>query len=105
MRYEAILELESKFSVTLLTKTAGVSRTAYYTYKKREKKTSQIEELVLDIYRKSGKRMGYRSIKHVLKFKYNLIVNHKKVLRIMQKLGIQSIVRKKKRNGVSLYSD
>lgn len=96
MRYEAIMELESQFSITLLTKIAGVSRTAYYNYKKREKKSSQIEELILDIYRKSGKRMGYRQIKNALKNKYDLVVNHKKVLRIMQKLGIQSIVRKKK---------
>lgn len=49
MRYEAILELESKFSVTLLKKTAGVSRTAYYTYKKRKKKTSQIKNLCRNI--------------------------------------------------------
>jgi transposase-like protein len=96
IRYEAIMELDSHFSITLLTKVAGVSRKAYYKYKKREKKSSVIEELIMDIYRKSGKRMGYRSIKDVLKIKYNLIVNHKKVLSIMQKLGIQSIVRKKR---------
>jgi len=96
IRYEAIMELESQFSITLLTKVAGVTRSGYHKYKKREKKSSVIEELVLDIYRKSGKRMGYRSIKDVLKIKYNLVVNHKKVLSIMQKLGIQSIVRKKR---------
>jgi transposase InsO family protein/transposase-like protein len=96
IRYEAIMELESQFSITLLTKIAGVSRTAYYKYKNREIKSSVIEDLVLDIYRKSGKRMGYRQIKDVLTIKYNLVVNHKKVLGIMQKLGIQSIVRKKR---------
>ena len=79
-----------------MTKVAGVSRSGYYKYKKREKKSSEIEDLVLDIYQKSGKRMGYRSIKEVLKIKYNLIVNHKKVLGVMQKLRIQSIVRKKR---------
>ena len=39
----------------------------------------------------SPKRMDYRQIKDFLKIKYNLAVNHKKVLGIMQKLGIQSM--------------
>ena len=37
-------------------------------------------------------------IKDMLKDQYKLIVNHKKVLRIMQELGISSIVRRKRKN-------
>ncbi|SHH35954.1 Transposase InsO and inactivated derivatives [Thermosyntropha lipolytica DSM 11003] len=58
-------------------------------------KNADIEEKIIDIYEKSNKRAGYRTICQILKFKYNLTVNHKKVLRIMQENNIQSIVRKK----------
>src|SRR6056297_2862343 len=96
MKYEAILELETQFPITLLTKIAGVSRSAYYRYKNKPKPiTTKIEKLVIDIYRKSGKRKGYRPITDTLRNKYHLIVNKKKVLRIMQENNIQSVISKK----------
>jgi len=98
VKYEAIMELETQYPNTLLTKIAGVSRSAYYRYKNKPKGVNtKIEELVLDIYRKSGKRKGYRTIADSLKNKYHLRVNRKKVLRIMQEKGIQSIVKKKRK--------
>lgn len=77
-------------------KIAGVSRSAFYKYKRKPlKKTDEIEDLVVDIFNKSNKRAGYRTIKYILRNKYGRIVNHKKVLRIMRKNGLYSIVRKK----------
>ena len=77
---------------------AGVSRTAYYRYKKKPlKKLDAVEEKIIDLYHKSGKRAGYRSIKDLLRNKYNLVVNHKKVYRIMRENRLSSIVRKKHR--------
>ena len=52
---------------------------------------------ILDIYRKSGKKKGYRWITSDLR-KCGFIINHKTVLRLMQQLGIKSIVRAKKHN-------
>jgi len=79
-----------------LCKIAGVSRSAFYKYKRKPlKKTDEIEDLVVDIFNKSNKRAGYRTIKYILRNKYGRIVNHKKVLRIMRKNGLYSIVRKK----------
>ena len=59
------------------------------------KDESDLKDKINDLYLKSGKRAGYRMIKDMLKEKYNLIVNHKKVLRLMQELNIASIIRKK----------
>jgi len=75
---------------------AGVSRAAFYKYKKKPlKEPDEIKDLIIDIFNKSNKRAGYRTIKYILKNKYDLIVNHKKVQRIMQENGLYSIVRKK----------
>lgn len=88
--------MELEHPVWLLCEIAGVSRSAYYRYKRKPlKRDTQVEKLVLDIYHKSNKRAGYRTIKYTLKNEYNLTVNHKKVQRIMRENNIQSIVRKK----------
>lgn len=98
MKYKAILELELEYPVWLLCEIAGVSRSAFYKYKQKLiKEPDEIESLVIDIFNKSNRRAGYRTIKFILKSKYNLIVNHKKIQRIMRKNGLYSIVRKKHR--------
>lgn len=90
------MSLELDYPIWLLCEIAGISRTSYYNYKNKPlKNTTEIEKLILDIYYKSNKRAGYRTIKSILKTKYQLTVNHKKIYRIMRKNHIQSIVRKK----------
>lgn len=51
--------------------------------------------MVLDIYNKSGKRFGYRQVTEALRNQHNLLINHKKVQRIMRENGLKSIVRPK----------
>lgn len=90
------MSLEFDYPIWLLCEIAGVSRSAYYKYKsKPSNKNTEVDKIIIDIYNKSGKRAGYRAIKSILKDKYKLTVNHKKVQRIMQENNIQSIVRKK----------
>jgi len=92
------LELELKYPVVLLCEIAGVSTSSFYAFKKRPlQKNDEIDELILGIYNKSNKRAGYRMIKQILRYQYKLVVNHKKVYRIMKKLGIRSIIRKKRK--------
>lgn len=90
------MNIELEYPIWLLCEIAGISRSSYYKYKKRPlKEDTKIDKLIIDIYNKSNKRFGYRSIKSTLKNEYNLTVNHKKIQRIMKENGIQSIVRKK----------
>jgi transposase InsO family protein len=92
------MSLELDYPIWILCNIAGVSRGAFYRYKKKPlRKNEEIENLIIDIYNKSNKRAGYRSIRAILKNKYNLTVNHKKIQKIMQKNNIQSIIRKKHR--------
>jgi len=78
----------------LLCSIAGISRSAYYKYKQRPLSPSKdIEDKIIDLYKKSGQRFGYRTIKMRLKSVYGLTVNHKKVRRIMRNYELKSIVR------------
>jgi len=91
-----MLNMETRYPLWLLCSIANISKSAYYKFKNRPiKRDDPIEQLVLDIYNKSLKRAGYRSIKFILKNEYNIIVNHKKIQRIMQKNDLRSIVRVK----------
>jgi putative transposase len=92
------MSLELEYPVQLLCHIAGISRTSYYKYKKRPvNKDRALEELIISIHNKTNKRAGYRSIKYILRNEYGLIVNHKKIQRIMRENNIQSIVRKKRK--------
>ncbi len=51
--------------------------------------------IILDIYNKSDKRFGYRQVYNALRNQYKLLINHKKVQRIMQENNLKSIIRPK----------
>jgi len=88
--------LELDYPIWLLCEVAGVSRSSFYKYKSKPiNKNTEIDNVIIDIYNKSNKRAGYRTIKFILKNKYKLTVNHKKIQRIMKENNIQSIIRKK----------
>jgi putative transposase len=90
------MDIETEHPVWLLCEIAGIKRSTYYRYKNKPvKKETELEKKIIDIYNKSNKRAGYRSITLLLKNIYNLKVNHKKVYRIMKENHIGSIVRKK----------
>ena len=96
IKYKIILSLELEYPVWLLCEIAEVNRSAFYKYKNKPlKNPDKIENIIIDIFKKSNKRAGYRTIKYILKNKYNRTVNHKKVQRIMREKGLYSIVRKK----------
>lgn len=85
--------------MSLLCEIAGISKVSYYNYKRKPSEPSEaekeIENLIVSIHKKSGRRKGYRTIKDDLKNVYHVVVNHKKILRIMQERKISSVLTKK----------
>lgn len=61
----------------------------YYKYRSKEDKDYTDYLLVKEIFEKSKRTYGYRRIEEGLKIQYGTVMNHKKVLRIMNKYYIK----------------
>ena len=79
---------------------AGVSRSGFYNYlenkniiSKQEEKDLEAKEIILKAYNFRGYKKGSRSIKMILKSKFNIIFSRKKIQRIMKKYGIKCPIR------------
>lgn len=97
-KYAIIEELSGTYPITLLCETLDVWRSAYYRHleRKRRNPDGRIKERIKTIYIQRERKYGYRRIQGELERQYGDNVNHKKVLRLMQELGILSIIRAKR---------
>jgi len=76
-----------------------VSRASYYAWVKRANQADPDRErmkLVDEAYRASRMSYGYRRVQLWIEQKHGVGINHKAVLRLMNKMGIQSVARRKK---------
>jgi transposase InsO family protein len=76
-----------------------VSRAAYYAWRGRTGQVDKDQErmrCVQEAYQASHRIYGYRRIKLWLSQKRGLNLNHKAILRLMNKLGIRSIARRRR---------
>lgn len=90
-----MIELNNKsLSISAQCKLLGLCRSSLY-YTPLINSVSEIANLIKEIYLKSDCRYGYRKITAALQDDYKLIVNHKKVLKIMQDLNIQGLYPRK----------
>jgi hypothetical protein len=66
------------------------SRSGFYTYLKRkdEDRDKTIKALILTVYTKNNGIFGYRQIQMHLLQDHGVVMNHKKVLRLMQEMKI-----------------
>ena len=85
-----VYELQHKYSLVVLLDISGLKRsTYYYTLNKLDKdtKNDDIMNAIIDIYYTHKARYGYRRITLEL-INRGYIVNHKKVKRLMSKMGL-----------------
>jgi len=97
-RYKAIYRYRGQFKIKDACAYLGFSTSAYYTWLKRIEEPDPNEErmcLVQEAYERSRKTYGYRRIGIWIERECGLKINHKAVLRLMQKLNIRSIARKR----------
>ena len=100
-RFEVIHELKEEYSICTLVKVAKVSRAGYYKWlhanKNRSAKQSMdtmLKEHILGIHLQYP-FYGYKRVRVALR-REGLLVNSKKVRRLMRELGIRSVIRKKR---------
>jgi len=94
---------DNLISIQELCKIAGVSRSGYYNWVKRQKHPSQkqledeqLKKKIEECHKKLKGIYGYRRVKVWLKRKYKLNINHKRVQRLMKEMGIRAVIWKKR---------
>lgn len=98
-----MLSKQKPYPISALCKISGVSRSAYYKWKHREKRQNELENeklliLIREAYEERDGILGYRQITIKLRREYNLKVNHKRIYRLMNIIGLKSVCRKKRYN-------
>ena len=96
------LHQEKGISVSLLCKFANICRQAYYKWKtkkitEKEKLNEKLSDLIQEIYNETNGIYGYRRMTMNIIRKTGKIVNHKRIYRLMNKLGLSSVIRKKRK--------
>lgn len=96
--FEIIDGLRTRHSLLLLLHHCGLSRSGYYKWKRERAREDGDRDITQHIKAIHSLRpfYGYRRMTVALRYE-GFIVNHKRVYRIMHKLGIQSVIRKKRR--------
>ncbi|KFC58292.1 transposase [Flavobacterium gilvum] len=92
------MELRHKYDLKPLLNHANMARSTFYYHQKQPEipdKYKVIKELIKSIYHRHKGRYGYRRITDELQNK-GIVINHKTVLRLMNLLGLKSIIRVKK---------
>ncbi|WP_375199824.1 IS3 family transposase [Bacillus sp. RS11] len=107
-KYRAIQELHAKenLPVILLCDIAGLSRAAYYKWLQRTPTDRELENKAIlqdiqAIFRQVEGIYGYRRMTLNINRKYNKKFNHKRIYRLMQISGLQSVIRRKRKRYVS----
>ena len=102
-KYVAIKELyeNENLSIVLLCDIADISRAAYYKWLKRKPSTRELEnkEILKEmkiIHKKVEGIYGYRRMTLNINRLFNHKYNHKRIFRLMNIAGIQSVIRRKK---------
>lgn len=100
-RFEIIDHLRVKQPLNWLLKIGEVSRAGYYKWRKTQSKRSMrvernllIKEHIIAIH-KVHPYYGYKRMTRALS-REGIVVNHKRVRRLMRELGIKSVIRKKR---------
>jgi putative transposase len=91
-------ELKAKFRLPHLLKATGLPKSVYYYHRKALELAcpdSAVKSKISDIYHQHKGRYGYRRITCTLKLS-GMLINHKRVQRLMNELGLKSKVRPKR---------
>jgi putative transposase len=97
-KYRIVQSVSEKYPITELCTILGVSRSGYYRYLSRQgvDKDLETKERIKAIYEQRNGTYGYRRIEDELERQYGENVNHKRVLRLMQDLGLKAVIRRKR---------
>ena len=99
VKYLAIYRHREKYSVTAMCKFFGVSRSGYYSFVKRMDQPAfdmPLAKMIRQCQATTNKTYGYRKV-HIWLERKGIIRNPKTILRVMQKYGLLSDVRRRRK--------
>lgn len=100
MKYLVIQKYQTKYSIKKMCEFFNVSRSGYYDFLKSsetEDKDKQLVEMILECQNSCAKTYGYRRVQIWLEREKDIRVNHKAVLRIMNKYNLLAEIRRKRK--------
>jgi putative transposase len=100
LKYEVIYCRKENYTISIMCKFFGVSRSGYYGFVKhrdRPQKNAALAEMISECQRCCGKTYGYRRVHLWLKREKSLYCNPKTVLRVMSKYGMLSEIRRRRK--------
>lgn len=100
VKYQVIFSRKEKYPVSVMCKFFEVSRSGYYDFVKRmgnPQKDSALAEMIAECQQRCGRTYGYRRVHIWLMREKSLYFNPKTVLRVMNKYGLLSEVRRRKK--------
>ena len=100
VKYRVINRFKEKYNMRDMCIFFGVSRSGYYAWTKKADKEDpdkQIGELIRDCQKKTRQTYGYRRVQIWLLREFGLVMNHKAVLRVMNKYNLLSKSRRKRK--------
>lgn len=105
-RYKLVEKAAELGRITELCQLFRVSRSGYYAYLKRKgnDRDAEAKRLICRAYKRYDGKYGYRQLQLFLWQDDGVWMNHKKVLRLMQKLGLQASIRRKRRFNMTYQS-
>ena len=105
VKYIVIYRHKDKYSISEMCRFFKVSRSGYYDYVKRMDIPAwdlPLAEMIKECQDKCGKTYGYRRV-HIWLERQGVYRNPKTVLRVMQKYGLLSVIRRKKYRNYGEY--
>lgn len=99
IKFQIVHRFRDRYPVQKLCELLSVSRSGYYKWLYRQgrpDKDEPIAQLIMQCQEKAHKTYGYRRVKLWLFRKTGLVINHKAVLRITRKYGLQAVPKKKR---------
>lgn len=95
--YRAVYALSSKYKIAAMCRVLNIKRTSYYKWLRTAKscKDAFYAKLIQEIQNNTKQTYGYRRIGLALLREHGMVINHKKVLRIMEKYNLLSVIRRK----------
>nr|WP_257786413.1 IS3 family transposase [Clostridium formicaceticum] len=104
-KYLAIQALSSEkgYTTSILCEILEISRSAYHKWLRREKSQRELEneyllKLVIESYEERSGILGYRQMTIKIRREHSIMVNHKRIYRIMRSVGLKSVCRRKRKN-------